>query len=158
MNIPAVDNGMNRSEQTWEVVYVRLQRAIRHQKKQANHHHHPHSGQIIWLSPKDLCLKLPTRRLSPSLLLVHFKSKTSQCCIIQTRTPTTIQDSTHISHIITLALSLPSHQVVEARLASPLEVKGTLAYSIKTLLDPKCNFQCLNFFCLVLFFAVAQPF
>lgn len=67
--VPAVDDWVRRSERVWDSAHVRLQRAIRAQKIQADRRRRPHPNyqpvQRVWLSTKDLRLRLPSRKLSP---------------------------------------------------------------------------------------------
>ncbi len=53
----------------WDNAHVRLQRAIRSQKIQADRHRRRHLeyqlGQVVWLSTRDLHRKLQSKLLSP---------------------------------------------------------------------------------------------
>ncbi len=67
--LPAVDSWLQRSEETWNEAHVHLQRAVRRTREQAdrrrraNPNYHP--GQWVWLSTRDLRLRLPCKKLSP---------------------------------------------------------------------------------------------
>ncbi|KAL0150461.1 hypothetical protein M9458_054278 [Cirrhinus mrigala] len=67
--LPAVDSWLRRSEETWDQAHVHLQRAVRRTREQADRHHRPspayHPGQWVWLSTRDLRLRLPSKKLSP---------------------------------------------------------------------------------------------
>ncbi|KAK3552956.1 hypothetical protein QTP86_029636 [Hemibagrus guttatus] len=69
-DVPAVEDWYQRSQEVWERVHVRLQRAVRRQRIQADRRRRPHPsywmGQLVWLSTRNLRLKLPCRKLSPS--------------------------------------------------------------------------------------------
>ncbi|KAK3522503.1 hypothetical protein QTP86_016199 [Hemibagrus guttatus] len=58
-------------EEVWERAHVRLQRGVRRQRIQADRHRHPHPayqvGQRVWLSTRNLHLKLLCRKLSPKI-------------------------------------------------------------------------------------------
>uniref|UniRef100_A0A8C2FDM1 Uncharacterized protein n=1 Tax=Cyprinus carpio TaxID=7962 RepID=A0A8C2FDM1_CYPCA len=68
-DVPAVTDWLQRSEETWNQAHVHLQRAIRHQKEHADHRRRPgpvyQPGQYVWLSTRDLRLRLPCKKLSP---------------------------------------------------------------------------------------------
>ncbi|KAL0177063.1 hypothetical protein M9458_025957 [Cirrhinus mrigala] len=67
--LPSVNDWLQRSEETWNMAHVHLQRAIRRAQEQADRHRRPHPaytpGQWVWLSSRDLRLRLPCRKLSP---------------------------------------------------------------------------------------------
>ncbi|KAK3555746.1 hypothetical protein QTP86_028977 [Hemibagrus guttatus] len=60
------------SQEVWERAHVRLQRAVRRQRIQANRRrclHPPYRvGQRVWLSTRNLRPKLPFRKLSPKFM------------------------------------------------------------------------------------------
>ncbi|KAK3546892.1 hypothetical protein QTP86_003814 [Hemibagrus guttatus] len=68
-DVPAVEDWYQRSQEVWERTHVHLQRAVRRQRIQANRRRHPHPsyqvGQMVWLSTRNLRLKLLCRKLSP---------------------------------------------------------------------------------------------
>ncbi|KAL0154784.1 hypothetical protein M9458_049047, partial [Cirrhinus mrigala] len=68
-NLLAVDSWLRRSEETWDQVHVHLQRAVRRTREQADRHRRPNPayrpGQWVWLSTRDLRLRLPNKKLSP---------------------------------------------------------------------------------------------
>ncbi|KAK3511360.1 hypothetical protein QTP70_005293 [Hemibagrus guttatus] len=71
-NVPAVEEWYQLSQEVWERAHVRLQRAVRRQRIQADRRHHPHPsyqvGQKVCLSTRNLRLKLPCRKLSPKFI------------------------------------------------------------------------------------------
>ncbi|KAK3556047.1 hypothetical protein QTP70_001856 [Hemibagrus guttatus] len=71
-SVLAVEEWYTLSQGVWERAHVRLQRAVRRQRIQANRHRHPHPayqvGQRVWLSTRNLRLKLPCRKLSPKFI------------------------------------------------------------------------------------------
>ncbi|XP_051569480.1 uncharacterized protein LOC127449896 isoform X2 [Myxocyprinus asiaticus] len=56
--VPAVDDWIRRSERVWDSAHVRLQRAVRDQRFQADRWRRPHPnyqpGQRVWLFTRDL--------------------------------------------------------------------------------------------------------
>ncbi|KAK3554106.1 hypothetical protein QTP70_019203 [Hemibagrus guttatus] len=71
-SVPAVEEWFRVSQRVWERAHVRLQRAVKRQRIQADRHRHPHPayqvGQRVWLSTRNLRLKLPCRKLSPEFI------------------------------------------------------------------------------------------
>ncbi|KAI2646676.1 Transposon Tf2-9 polyprotein [Labeo rohita] len=68
-NLPAVNSWFQRSEETWNRSHVHLQGAIRRTQEQANRRRRPsppyEPGQWVWLSTRDLRLRLPCKKLCP---------------------------------------------------------------------------------------------
>ncbi len=67
--LPAVNSWLQRSEETWNEAHTHLQRAVRRSSDQANRHRRINPdylpGQWVWLSTRDLRLRLPCKKLSP---------------------------------------------------------------------------------------------
>ncbi|KAI2658160.1 Transposon Tf2-6 polyprotein [Labeo rohita] len=68
-DLPAVDSWFRQSEATWNLAHIHLQRAVRCTQTQANRRRRPNPpyepGQWVWLSTRDLRLRLPCKKLSP---------------------------------------------------------------------------------------------
>ncbi|KAK3558462.1 hypothetical protein QTP86_018113 [Hemibagrus guttatus] len=71
-NVPAVEEWYRLSQEVWERAHVRLQRAVQRQRIQADQRRHPHPsyqvGQRVWLSTRNLRLKLPCHKISPKFV------------------------------------------------------------------------------------------
>ncbi|KAG1952342.1 retrotransposable element [Pimephales promelas] len=67
-NVPAINDWLRRSEETWDQAHTHLQRAVRRFKRQADHRRRAGSeyqpGQWVWLSTRDLRLQLPCKKLN----------------------------------------------------------------------------------------------
>ncbi|KAK6314010.1 hypothetical protein J4Q44_G00154690 [Coregonus suidteri] len=67
--VPAVDDWLRRAEETWNAAHVQLQRATRRQKANADRHRSEAPvfvpGDRVWLSTRNLPLRLSCRKLSP---------------------------------------------------------------------------------------------
>ncbi|KAI2645604.1 Transposon Tf2-9 polyprotein [Labeo rohita] len=68
-DLPAVNSWFQRSEETWNRAHVHLQRAIHRTRTQADRRRRAgpsyEPGQWVWLSTRDLRLRLPCKKLSP---------------------------------------------------------------------------------------------
>ncbi|KAL0161008.1 hypothetical protein M9458_044733, partial [Cirrhinus mrigala] len=67
--LPAINSWLQNSEETWNQAHVHLQGAVRRTQTQANRRRHPNPpyepGQWVWLSTRDLRLRLPCKKLNP---------------------------------------------------------------------------------------------
>ncbi len=95
-NLPVVNSWLQRSEETWNEAHVHLQRAVHRTREQPNRHRRPNPnyqpGQWVWLSTRDLRLRLPCRKLNPKYV-VPFK-------IIRQITPISFRLALHAHYSI----------------------------------------------------------
>ncbi len=143
--LPAVNSWLQRSEETWNEAHVHLQRAVHRTREQANRHRRANPnyqpGQWVWLSTRDLRLRLPCKKLSPRYV-GPFK-------IIRQITPVSFRLALPAHYRIspTFHVSLlkpaggPRGEEVQDEAgdqrAPPIIVDGQEAYQIREILDSR---------------------
>ncbi|KAK3517316.1 hypothetical protein QTP70_003234 [Hemibagrus guttatus] len=141
-DVPAVEDWYRVSQEVWKRAHVRLQRAVRRQRIQADQSRHPYPSyqvrQKVWLSTWNLSLKLPCRKLSPKFVGPFEIVRQVNPVVYRLRLPA----SYRICPTFHVSLLKPAQPAAgEARACEepppPLDIEGSPAYQVWALLNSR---------------------
>ncbi len=142
--LPSITEWLQRSEEVWDRAHTHLLRAVRRQELQANRHRRPgpvyQPGQWVWLSTRDLCLRLPSKKLSPRYVGPFKISRQITPVSFRLELPSNYR----ISPTFHVSLLKPSggprgasEEGAEPQTPPPILVDGEEAYRVHELLDSR---------------------
>ncbi|KAK3526339.1 hypothetical protein QTP70_024273 [Hemibagrus guttatus] len=132
-DVPAVEEWYRLSQEVWERAHVRLQRAVRRQRIQADWRCCPppfyQVGQRVWLSTRNLRLKLPCCKLSPKFVGLFEIIRQVKPVAYRLR----LLASYRICPTFHVSLLKPAHPSAGGAMACeepppPLDIEGSPAY------------------------------
>ncbi len=136
--LPAVDDWLRRSEETWNAAHVHLQRAVRRVKEQADRRGRAgprlSPGQWVWLSTRNRRLHRPCKKLNPRYVgpfkILRQITPVSYCLVLPANDR--ISPTFHVSLLKPAGGPRGERNLEEAEVEStpPIIVDGEEAYQV----------------------------
>ncbi|KAL0191113.1 hypothetical protein M9458_013811, partial [Cirrhinus mrigala] len=145
--LPAVNSWFQRSEEMWNQAHVHLQRAVRRTRIQADRRRRPNPpyepGQWVWLSTRDLRLRLPCKKLSPRYVgpFKIIRQVTPLSFRLELPAEYRISPTFHVSLLKAAGDPGGVENLDEAapQGPSPLIIDGEEAYRVNAIMDSRCR-------------------
>ena len=137
--VPSVRSHILRCQQTWNKARAALLRASTRSQRQANRHRTPAPhyvpGQKVWLSTKDLHLKVASRKLAPWFIGPFEIEAIINPCAVRLRLPPSLR--VHPTFHVSLIKPVSSSPLAVATPAppSPCIIDNHPAWTVRQLLD-----------------------
>ncbi|KAL0161004.1 hypothetical protein M9458_044729, partial [Cirrhinus mrigala] len=144
-DVPAVDHWFRESERVWDAAHHHLQRAVNRSKAVSDRRRIPGPtftpGQKVWLSTRDIRLRLPSKKLSPRFIgpFTILEQVNPVTYKLQLPPQYRIHPTFHVSllkpfHEPLLPSTEPGH---EEELPPPLVLEEGSIYSVKEILQSR---------------------
>ncbi|XP_052387748.1 uncharacterized protein LOC127934413 [Carassius gibelio] len=133
--VPSALAFVRRCRRTWKKAKAALAQASRRTKAAADRHRTPAPryvcGQRVWLSTKDLPLRVASRKLAPRFIGPYRITKVLSPAAVQLKLPTTLGRVHPVFHVSRVKPVFHSHLVSSApTLPSPRLVDGSPVYTL----------------------------